>query len=123
MTPIAVPSNRKQAFSSAWPRVGAARIATVRAAEEGASSSSQKLAARAITTATQMRIAETPRRSTERRQSSTDAGWSRSSWDRFSRCRWRGPGEGRPDGCGHANDEGDAPCNGAHDLTPDAVRS
>ena len=56
LTPIAVPSNRKQAFSSAWPRVGAARIATVMAAEEGASSSSQKLAARAITTAAQMRI-------------------------------------------------------------------
>ncbi len=64
-----------------------------------------------------------PRRSTERRQSSTDAGWSRSSWDRFSRPRWRRPREGGPDGCGHANDKGDAPCNGAHDLTPDAVRS
>src|SRR5258706_255565 len=56
VTPISVAINRWQALSNACPRVGAARIATVSAAEEGASSSSQKLAAKATTTATQMRI-------------------------------------------------------------------
>src|SRR5262249_53703943 len=38
------------------PRVGSARIATVTAAVDGTSSSSQKLAANATTTASQMRI-------------------------------------------------------------------
>ena len=56
VTPMTVAIRRKQAFSRARPRVGSARIATVTAAEAGASSSSQKLAAKATTTATQMRI-------------------------------------------------------------------
>ncbi len=55
-TPMIVASNRKHAFSSACPRVGSARIATVSAAVDGASSSNQKLAPNAKTTAIQTRI-------------------------------------------------------------------
>src|SRR3954451_952516 len=55
-TPMTVAMNRKQAFSNAGPRVGAARIATVMAAVEGASSCSQKLTAKATTIAIQIRI-------------------------------------------------------------------
>src|SRR5215470_2834188 len=55
VTPIIVAITRKKAFSKARPRVGSARIATVMAAEAGASNCSQKLAAKAMTTATQMR--------------------------------------------------------------------
>ena len=56
VTPMTVAIRRKKAFSRARPRVGSARIATVTAAEAGASSSSQKLAAKATTTANQIRI-------------------------------------------------------------------
>src|SRR5262249_42576944 len=56
VTPMTVAIRRKQAFSRARPRVGSARIATVTAAVDGTSSSSQKLAAKARTTASQMRI-------------------------------------------------------------------
>src|SRR6516165_12527955 len=56
VTPMTVAIRRKQAFSRARPRVGSARIATVTAAADGTSSSSQKLAAKATTTANQIRI-------------------------------------------------------------------
>src|SRR5262249_11532683 len=56
VTPMTVAIRRKQAFSRARPRVGSARIATVTAAVDGSSSSSQKLAAKATTTANQIRI-------------------------------------------------------------------
>jgi len=56
VTPTIVAIRRKPAFSKARPRVGSARIATVIAAEAGASSSSQKLTAKATTMASQMRI-------------------------------------------------------------------
>src|SRR5262250_1992474 len=56
VTPMTVAIKRKQAFSRARPRVGSARIATVTAAADGTSSSSQKLAAKATTTANQIRI-------------------------------------------------------------------
>ena len=56
VTPMTVAIRRKQAFSRARPRVGSARIATVTAAVDGNSSSSQKLAAKATTTANQIRI-------------------------------------------------------------------
>jgi hypothetical protein len=59
-TPMIVASNRYQAFSNACPRVGAARIATVSAAVDGASSSSQKLAPNATTTAIHTRIPNAP---------------------------------------------------------------
>src|SRR6516225_11059746 len=56
VTPMTVAISRKQAFSRARARVGSARIATVTAAAYGISSSSQKLAAKATTTANQIRI-------------------------------------------------------------------
>jgi len=56
VTPMMVAIRREQAFSRARPRVGSATIATVTAAADGTSSSSQKLAAKATTTANQMRI-------------------------------------------------------------------
>src|ERR1700761_5936341 len=56
VTPNTGAIRREQAVSRARPRVGSARIATVTAAVDGTSSSSQKLAAKATTTASQMRI-------------------------------------------------------------------
>src|SRR5262249_53615810 len=49
---------RQPAFASARPRVGSARIRTVTAAEEGASSWSQKLVHNAIVIAIQRRTAK-----------------------------------------------------------------
>src|SRR5262249_39287655 len=56
--PITVARDRKPAFSSACPRVGSARIATQTAAEDAASSWSQKAAYRATTMAIQIRHAK-----------------------------------------------------------------
>src|SRR5260370_27014499 len=53
---MTVPRNRKPAFSRACPRVGTARIPTVMAADKGDSSSSQKPAYNAETTAIQTRM-------------------------------------------------------------------
>src|SRR5215471_10412747 len=53
-----VPNNRKPALSSAWPRVGSARIPIVTAAEAGASSCSQKLTNKARIIASQTRMAK-----------------------------------------------------------------
>src|SRR5215471_988960 len=49
---------RQPAFASACPRVGSARITTVSAAEEGASSWSQKLVTNDMITAIQRRTAK-----------------------------------------------------------------
>src|SRR5258707_8137728 len=57
-TPIPVATRRKAAFSRACPRVGSARMATVNMADDGASSSSQKLKYRATTAAIHIRIAK-----------------------------------------------------------------
>ena len=57
-TPRIVATIRKTAFSSACPRVGKARIATVSAADDGASSCSQKLVPKQTTIAVQMRTAK-----------------------------------------------------------------
>src|SRR5262249_41215612 len=53
-----VASRRQPAFASACPRVGSARSRTVRAAEKGASSWSQKLVSNDIVTAIQRRTAK-----------------------------------------------------------------
>src|SRR5690242_16046492 len=56
ITPMIVPKNRKAAFSKACPRVLTAKIPTVMAAEAGDSSSSQKPAYKAMTTASHTRM-------------------------------------------------------------------
>src|SRR5262245_22675873 len=56
-TPMAVPIDRKPAFSRTCPRVGKASMATVIAADEADLSCSQKPAYSATTTAIQMRNA------------------------------------------------------------------
>src|SRR5262249_46184191 len=56
--PMTVAIKRQPAFASACPRVGSARIKTVSAAEEGASSWSQKLVSNDIVTAIQRRAAK-----------------------------------------------------------------
>jgi hypothetical protein len=55
---MTVAIKRQPAFASACPRVGSARIKTVSAAEEGASSWSQKLVSNDIVTAIQRRTAK-----------------------------------------------------------------
>src|ERR1700674_1096206 len=57
-TPTIVAIKRKAAFSKTWPRVGSARMATVNIADDGDSSSSQKLKYSATTAAIQIRIAK-----------------------------------------------------------------
>src|SRR5215475_6754739 len=58
VTPTTVASNRNPALSSAWPRVGSARTATVSAAVVGDSSCSQKLTNKARMVASQTRMAK-----------------------------------------------------------------